>query len=575
MRHSQDSGQSLILKFFRNRRAMKEQLAYGKKPVVTLPRKRELSEFIFIPLTCAAIFFGCGWMWKNVLYPQSMTQLLYYGFEEAAVLSLFNNLYIPVGIIIVITLVLLRIIIKRRRRSRSAKAEIIPSEWGLWLGESTGQLIKRHHGAGLSSFQNIILSAEDASQNILILGAIGSGKTTCAMHPLLIQTLDQGCGGLIFDIKGDFKAAVEQFTQLTNRSLVCIGPQGQAINLLSGLNPELASSFLKSIFMLNNHNRGDSFWIDTATELCRHILGVLSFSPQYYSLHGLYQYLFEPQSRREIDKCTQQIKETLLPLQERLLDTYLRYYKNIFGNFDEKVQAGVHATIAQVLSPFNHPQLIDSFCSSTAEDLSFEDVLKGMVYLVEFPLSQWGLSGKVIYALIKLRFYNVMQQRSLRPEWDQEKPVFFMCDEFQEIVTANRDGLSDLNFWDKSRSSKTIGIVSSQSISSFYAAIGDRDIANALLQNFRQKLCFRTEDQATLDYLNRLTGQVEVPRKVASQSHSTEKSDISSSESITYFSQNVIEPQLVRLLKPHQCIALLSLSGKSKDDIIDVEPVYV
>lgn len=37
-----------------------------------------------------------------------------------------------------------------------------------------------------------------------------------------------------------------------------------------------------------------------------------------------------------------------------------------------------------------------------------------------------------------------------------------------------------------------------------FATIGDRDCADAILQNFRQKLCFRTEDQATLDYFNRL-----------------------------------------------------------------------
>jgi hypothetical protein len=33
-------------------------------------------------------------------------------------------------------------------------------------------------------------------------------------------------------------------------------------------------------------------------------------------------------------------------------------------------------------------------------------------------------------------------------------PGFFMCDEFQEIISANREGISDMNFWDKSRSSK-------------------------------------------------------------------------------------------------------------------------
>ena len=137
-----------------------------------------------------------------------------------------------------------------------------------------------------------------------------------------------------------------------------------------------------------------------------------------------------------------------------------------------------------------------------------EDVLNGTIYIVDMPLARWGLAGKVIYTFIKLRFFNLMQQRSLHPEWNQSLPVFFMCDEYQEIVSCNKDGLSDLNFWDKSRSSQTIGIISAQSISSFYAAIGDRDLVHALLQNFRQKLVFRVEDDWTIQYCNRILGQV-------------------------------------------------------------------
>ena len=122
----------------------------------------------------------------------------------------------------------------------------------------------------------------------------------------------------------------------------------------------------------------------------------------------------------------------------------------------------------------------------------------------------WGLGGKVASILLKLRFFNVMQRRAVEPTWNQERPVFFICDEFQEIVSANRDGLSDLNFWDKARSTKTIGIIAAQAVSSFYAALGERDVADALLQNFRHTLCFRTEDAHTIDRLHRLIGQVDV-----------------------------------------------------------------
>ncbi|MFU8797130.1 MAG: TraM recognition domain-containing protein, partial [Gammaproteobacteria bacterium] len=208
--------------------------------------------------------------------------------------------------------------------------------------------------------------------------------------------------------------------------------------------------------------------------------------------------------------------------------------------------------------------------------------LNGTVFVVNLPLAVWGLGAKVASSFIKLRFFNVMQQREFQVDWDQKRLVFFMCDEFQEIVSANKDGLSDLNFWDKSRSSKTIGIISAQSVSSFYAAIGDRDCANALLQNFRQKICFRTEDQETLDFLNRLTGRVEVEKiSYSEQSGSSGQLNTANNmhrsrgKTVSHVDKEVLNPQLIRNLGKDQAVALLVIDGESRDDVLDMEAVYM
>ncbi len=455
--------------------------------------------------------------------------------------------------------------------------------FSLWLGESTGWLSQKYHGTGIAAGQQVALSLPDACQNILVLGGIGSGKTTRAMHPLLLQLLDQKCGGLIFDIKGDFIDAVGTFADAVDRPVKVIGVDALPINLLKGLTPEVASSFLKSIFMLSGHFHTDPFWIETATELCRNTLGVLSFVPQYYSLNGLYLYLFDEQVKLEIiDKVTA-IAAYLDDRNKRLLRSYSGYKEKVFDPFDDKVKAGVNATIAQVLSPFNHPDLVDAFCTESPDNVAMEDVLNGAVYLVELPLSKWGLGGKVVYSMIKLRFFNVMQDRNQHPDWNQDRPVFFMCDEFQELVSANKDGLSDLNFWDKARSSKTIGIISGQAISSFDAAIGNRDIARALLQNFRQKISFKTEDTSTLQYFNSLADKVEVERKSYSSTSGRssgswkngDSSHNSNTENVSIVDKPVIDAQLFRTMHPEQLLALLTIGGHSMDDVLNTYTIYV
>lgn len=175
------------------------------------------------------------------------------------------------------------------------------TNFSLWLGQSTGLLSSLWHRAGMAANQQVTLTLEDACQNVLVLGGIGSGKTTCVMQPLLLQCLDQQCGGLIFDIKGDVKDAVSKLAAATNRELVILGPHQRRMNLIEGLTPEVAASFLKSAFLLGNKGNVDSFWVDTASELCRNTLGMLSFLPNRYDLQSLHQYLFELDSQETIN----------------------------------------------------------------------------------------------------------------------------------------------------------------------------------------------------------------------------------------------------------------------------------
>jgi hypothetical protein len=266
-------------------------------------------------------------------------------------------------------------------------------------------------------------------------------KSTHDETPRLIvegRLVDQECGGLIFDIKGDFQYAVTNFSQATqgNERINIIGEQGSSLNLIQGLTPEMTASFLKSALMLNGSSRMDSFWIDTATELCRNTLGILHFLPKYYNLASLYNYLFSKEQRAYIYTQIDQLLPTLNNHQSRLLILYRGYQEKVFANFDEKVQAGVLASVSQILSPFQHPTLIDLFCQDSS--LNMEHVLNGKVFFVNLPLSRWGLGGKVAYNFIKLRFFNIMQQRSTQLQWNQTQPVFLCVMSIRKLSVATK-----------------------------------------------------------------------------------------------------------------------------------------
>jgi type IV secretory pathway TraG/TraD family ATPase VirD4 len=468
----------------------------------------------------------------------------------------------------------------KKRKSTPVAVDTSNIPFGLWVGRSTGYLADLWHRTGVAAGQDISLSLEDAAQNILVFGGIGSGKTTRIMQPLLAQLLEQQCGGLLFDIKGgDVKKAAFAIAKYCDVDIAVIGPGKDTwpINILGGLSPEIAASFLKSALLLSS-GKDDRFWVGTATELCYSTLGVLSFIKGHYNLNSLYKYLFKDSFRDDILEKASLLLDSLEEEEKESLEGYMSYYEDVFTNFEEKMKKSVLATAAQVLSPFNtKPELIKAFCRDDSDTMDMTALFDRWIFLVDMPLSRWGLGAKLIYTFIKLRFFNMMQERINNPDWNQDRPVFLMCDEYQDIISANREGLSDLNFWDKSRSSKTIGIISSQSVSSFYAAIGDHDVANAVLQNFRQKFCFKTEDRATLTLMNDLAGQARVQKMTVSQGSTIGhdgKQSTSHNESMTEAREAVLDAPLFRQLEENRVVGLLSVNGRSMDDVFWVVPFY-
>lgn len=465
-------------------------------------------------------------------------------------------------------------------RQKAAKGQ---DNFSLYLGTSTGELVKRNHKAGMGAAQKVCLTDKDAALNILILGGIGEGKTTRVINSLLLQLLDQDCGGLIFDVKGSFHKAVTEFSALTAKEIVTIGPGKQRMNLIEGLKPEVAADIMSSIFLMFNGHDGGAFWNTQATNLCRGALGLLSFSPENYTLAGLRSYIFDPDFKENIDK------EVSFLVLEEYEAAMLESYRQSIAMFDgcaDRMKDDIRATASSALSQFTHPAIKESFCSHGREKLTLEEVLNGKIFLVDMPKAEYGKISRTIHTVIKMRWFQVMEARRRHEEWNQDRMVFFMCDEYQDLVTADATGgsISDLSFWDKARDTKSIGIISSQSISSFYSAIGNRDLADTVLQNFRQRICFKTEDEKTLLHIQRLTGEVMVAHKSSSENRGKsyggnislrKHTSRSTTENLTEIRQHVIDWQLMRVLEPNQVVALLNLGQRSMDDVLNLQPVFL
>lgn len=221
---------------------------------------------------------------------------------------------------------------KQATGAKNGYSSRVKKTFALDIGVATGIFAERGHRAAIRKRQRVTLNLPDCCQNIITLGGIGSGKTTRVINPLLLQLLEQDAGGLIFDIKGDFKNTVYNLAGRQGRSVLTIGAgaQAQGINLLTGLNPEVAAGFLKSAFYLSGSGKTDAFWIDTAAELCRNALTVLYYGGSY-TLRDLYRYIFIAAARADYLQKAAPVDEK----DRRRLSVALEGLE-IFDNYDDK-----------------------------------------------------------------------------------------------------------------------------------------------------------------------------------------------------------------------------------------------
>jgi hypothetical protein len=460
-------------------------------------------------------------------------------------------------------------------------------EFHINIGESNDYLYKI--GARPRMGQIIVaLNLADSCQNYMIAGGIGSGKTVCAISPILYQLLDQAntnegeaAGGYIMDIKGDFKGSVYDLAGRHGRSdITTIGVnEGQAkINIIGGLSPQIAAAFLKASYeQTEEGTRGvDPFWMNSAIETIKNGLTILH-RVEMYTLNNLYHLTFDKEFEATVLKAA-----TELSTGDLELIAAINYYKDVYLANEKPTLQSIKSTIGTLISAFaTNPQMVATFCNTEAANANtlFTDIIeKGKIVLLDLPVAIHGLVAKIVYVLLKLRFMNLVQIRPSTPNMNQKRPVFFMCDEYQNAITSKSGFLSDSSFWDKSRSAKCIGVISFQTISSVVSALGgDRATAESILANFRNRIFFANEDPQTIDYIQRVAGKYEKVRKTVSTGESSQgffsKTTQNSGISTTIVETQIVGAEDIRTLGQGYTFSMLRVNNTSFVDILKMHYV--
>ena len=126
----------------------------------------------------------------------------------------------------------------------------------------------------------------------------------------------------------------------------------------------------------------------------------------------------------------------------------------------------------------------------------------GKIVILNMNISEYRNLSKIIASYLKLDFQTeVMSQLGRK---SQIRRSIFISDEFHEYVTT-----TDANFFAQSREAKCINIVATQSYSSIKNTLKDDIASKVIIQNLINKLWFRTDDNFTIEEVQKQIGKEE------------------------------------------------------------------
>src|SRR6266480_3889721 len=369
---------------------------------------------------------------------------------------------------------------------------------------------------------------------IAILGAVGTGKTSCCMYPFAEQLIAykaqddaKRMGGLVLEVKGDFCHKVRGILERYQRA-------GDYIEV--SLHSEYRYNPL--------HNVLEKRIEEAEKKLSKFFVEV---SPETYTawVSDLKAFSFEldkPKSvyrAKAITELCDMLRNKKVPFQFNSdsardrdfrkweqLEAVKRWFHYDWKRIEPKLRTSIVEGISVFLSLFDdNPDVKRTFCPPAEcydpvanVDHRYGKPLPSFTWLVEsgkvcalnFPIGMNAGLARALGVMMKLDFQRAVLNRVPEMEAHGERyfrQVFFICDEYQHFATVGEnEPTGDEKFFSLSRQPRCIPIVATQSISSLKTSLPG-DTWRSLLQTFRTKIFLALSDDFSAQTASELCGK--------------------------------------------------------------------
>lgn len=426
---------------------------------------------------------------------------------------------------------------------------------------------------GLDENENsVYLSKEGLYQNILITGSIGSGKTSSGITNILDYFIKTDIYGLVLDVKGNYIQVVndvaEKYSKINN--IIEISLKGSFnYNPLDkpNIKPlELAHIVRKVLTLISDNNTSDSYWLDKVESYIKDFVTLIRVYNEYVNFNEIHKLVIDKDyliiKLDEIKKII--LKNTFKDDKLFEINSSLCNIQNEYLKLDERTASIIRSEITRITDVFVSDYNINQKFCGKSDKLNFDSEY---IYVLSISLAENKKLAKIISTYLKLDF----QQQILN---FNSKPIFFMCDEYQEF-----SNVEDANFFSLSREFKCINVISMQSYSSLSNSLNNVNAAKVIIQNLINKIWFRNDDIFTVEEIIKQIGKEEKEKisinlneasketkySIFTNKFKNIKSNLSQGYTITKSSENSLDSSyLTTKLKTFETVCILSDGTSSK-----------
>jgi hypothetical protein len=306
-------------------------------------------------------------------------------------------------------------------------------------------------------------------------------------------------GAFIIAAKVEAVGEIVEIARRAGRESLVIEPGSPiGLDLLSG-SPDVDAMYFRDTF--GRVGEEAKQWVDAAVARMKNALRMLKAAGgQYYTFEHLTGYCFDEKFAAMVRI---QASERLRALSHDSDEAWtireaMSYEDTRYLQFTPESRRAVQFAVSMLLEPLRDVAISRTFARKH-NLVQIEQVFEGKVIILHVPRTKYERAAQAIYTIAKRRFFTAMENRRADATLDQTRPIVFGIDEYQLCISE-----SDIQSLGIIRSAGCMVLGTTQGVSSLYSVLPKYHV-DAALQNFTQKIFFKTDDDDTLDVLERAT----------------------------------------------------------------------